>query len=220
VSEKVVVLWSGGKDSALALHEVCRHYEFVSLLTTVTEPYGRVSMHGVRTELLEQQASALQIPVEKVPIPAPCPNTEYEARMRAALETFRGQGVTAAVSGDIFLEDVRAYRERLLASAGLQGVFPLWGRDTHELARHFLALGFRAVVCCVDAQALDGAFAGRAYDENLLAELPPVVDPCGERGEFHTFVSDGPLFTRPVAYQVGERVLRDDRFWFCDLLPS
>jgi uncharacterized protein (TIGR00290 family) len=220
MSERVVVFWSGGKDSALALHEIRGQQEVVALITTVTEPFDRVSMHGVRTALLDQQASALGLPVEKVWIPVACPNAEYEARMRTALEKYRQQGVTAAVAGDLFLQDVRAYRERLLVAAGLRGLYPLWERDTRDLAREFVGLGFRGVLCCVDSQALDGSFVGRAFDEALLADLPPGVDPCGERGEFHSFVWDGPGFTRPVVHTLGERVLRDERFWFCDLLPD
>ena len=220
MAEKAVVLWSGGKDSTLALHETRQTHDVVALLTTVTEGYDRISMHGVRTTLLDQQASALGLPVEKVPIPSACCNADYETRMHAALEKYRQAGVTCAICGDLFLEDVRAYRERQLTAAGLQPLFPLWGRDTSELARHFLALGFRAVLCCIDAHALASSFVGRPYDAALLADLPPSADPCGERGEFHTFVCDGPGFARPVAWRPGECVLRDNRFWYCDLLPS
>jgi uncharacterized protein (TIGR00290 family) len=217
--ERVVVSWSGGKDSALALHAIAADCEVAALLTTVTEGYDRVSMHGVRTALLEQQAGALGCPLEMVPIPAACGNDDYEARMRAALVRHRDAGVTAVVCGDIFLEDVRRYREERLFTVGLQGRFPLWGRDSRELARGFLALGFRAVLCCVDTRALGLDFAGRDYDEALLAKLPPGADPCGENGEFHTFVHDGPGFARPVSFTPGERVLRDGRFGYCDLLP-
>ena len=218
MSEKALVLWSGGKDSALALHEARRQLDVVALLTTVTEPYDRISMHGVRTALLDRQARSLGLPVEKVLIPSPCCNADYEARMSAAFAEFRRQGVTTVVCGDIFLEDVRRYREAQLAAVGLTGFFPLWGRDSRELAGHFLALGFQAVLCCVDSQVLDASFAGRRYDESLLADLPTGADPCGERGEFHTFVFDGPGLAQPVAHRVGERVLRDNRFWYCDLL--
>ena len=218
MSAKGIVLWSGGKDSALALHEARQQLEVVALVTTVTEAYDRISMHGVRTALLERQAHSLGLPVEKVLIPAPCCNADYESRMLVALEKFRTQGVSSVVCGDIFLQEVRAYRENLLARAGLAGVFPLWDRDSHGLAHHFLALGFRAVLCCVDSQALSTDFAGRSYDETLLADLPSGADPCGERGEFHTFVWDGPDFAQPVSHQTGARVLRDGRFWYCDLL--
>jgi uncharacterized protein (TIGR00290 family) len=216
---RTVVLWSGGKDSALALHEAGRH-DIAALLTTVTEGYERISMHGVRVALLERQAAALGLPLEKVAIPPRCPNGEYEARMGAALARHRAGGVTSVLCGDIFLEEVRRYREeRLFAASGLTGAFPLWGRDTRALARRFLDLGFRAVLCCVDTSVLPLEYAGRPYDEALLADLPPGADPCGENGEFHTFVFEGPGFSRPVALTPGERVLRDGRFGYCDLLP-
>jgi len=218
MSEKALVLWSGGKDSALALYEARGQLDVVALLTTVTEPYDRISMHGVRTALLDRQARSLGLPVEKVLIPSPCCNADYEARMGAAFAEFRRQGVTTVLCGDIFLEDVRRYREAQLVAAGLTGFFPLWGRDSRELADHFLALGFQAVLCCVDSHVLDAGFAGRLYDESLLADLPTGADLCGERGEFHTFVFDGPGFAQPVAHRIGERVLRDNRFWYCDLL--
>jgi uncharacterized protein (TIGR00290 family) len=218
--EKAVVSWSGGKDSALSLYEAARDYDIVALLTTVTADYDRVSVHGVRRTLLRQQAAALGYPLDEVVVSRTCPNEEYEAKMRAALDRHRRAGVTAVVCGDIFLQDVRRYREERLFTVGVRGVFPLWGRDTGKLARAFIDLGFRAVLCCVDTKALDARFAGRAYDGRLLAELPPAVDPCGENGEFHSFVSAGPNFAGPVAYTTGEGVLRDDRFYFCDLLPA
>src|SRR5262249_38131464 len=173
MSEKALVLWSGGKESALALHEARRQLDVVALLTTITEPYDRISMHGVRTALLDCQARALGLAVEKVRIPSPCCNADYEARMSAAFAEFRRQGVTTVVCGAIFLEDVRRYREAQLAAAGLTGFFPLWGQDSRSLAEHFLALGFQAVLCCVDSQVLDASFAGRLYDESLLVDLPP-----------------------------------------------
>lgn len=218
--QKAIVSWSGGKDGMLALLEARGDYDIVGLLTTVTEEYDRVSMHGVRTRLLEQQAEALDLPLEKVLIPPTCVNADYEARMGAALARYRAAGVSAVLCGDLFLEDIRRYREEKLFAGGLTGVFPLWGRDTGELARRLLALGFRAVLCCVDTRALTADFAGRLFDEALLADLPPGVDPCGENGEFHTFVFDGPGFRRPVRCTPGERVLRDGRFAYCDLLPG
>jgi uncharacterized protein (TIGR00290 family) len=219
--EKALVSWSGGKDSALALHEAAGAYDVVALLTTVTLGYDRVSMHGVRTALLERQTEVLGYPLEKTLISPACSNEEYEARMRTALETYRRAGVTHVICGDIFLEDVRRYREeRLLAPLGLTGVFPLWRRDPAELARRFIALGFRAVLCCVDTTFVGLEWAGRVYDQTLLAELPPGVDPCGENGEFHSFVFDGPGFACPVGYRLGERLLRDNRFGYCDLLPD
>jgi uncharacterized protein (TIGR00290 family) len=219
--EKAVVLWSGGKDSALALYETRAEWDIVALVTTITAGYERVSMHGVRTALLERQTEALGYPLEKIAISPGCGNAEYEAQMRTALENHRRGGATAVICGDIFLEDVRRYREeRLLGPLGLRGIFPLWGRDSAVLARHFIALGFRAVLCCVDTVALDAAFAGRLFDSALLAELPVSADPCGENGEFHSFVFDGPNFARPVGCRCGERVLRDNRFAYCDLLEG
>ena len=217
--DKAVVLWSGGKDAALALHEVREKYEIAALLTTVA-PDGRVGMHGVRGELLRRQAEALGLPLDTVPIPAVCSNTDYEAAIHAALAPHRAAGVRSVVCGDLFLEDVRRYRDERLFTGGCTGVYPLWGRDTAELARCFLALGFRAVLCCVDGRALDPSFAGRTFDAELLAELPSAVDPCGENGEFHTFVFDGPLFRRPVGWAAGERTLLDGRFAYCDLIPT
>ncbi len=220
--ERVVLLWSGGKDSALALHELRRagEYAVAALLTTVTEGYDRVSMHGVRRSLLERQAASVGLPLTQVSIPRNCSNEEYAARMARACEGLKGRGIHAAASGDIFLADVRAYREGQLAEVGMRGVFPLWGRDSAQLARAFVAEGFAAVTVCVDAQALGAEWAGRTYDAAFLADLPPGVDPCGENGEFHTFVHDGPLFTERIAWVRGEVELRDDRFYYCDLLPA
>lgn len=218
--EKAIVSWSGGKDSALALYETAAEYEIVALLTTVTSDYDRISMHGVRRCLLEQQAAALGYPLEQVMIPPRCVNEEYENRMRSALTRFRSEGVTRVVCGDIFLEDVRRYREERLLSEGLTGVFPLWQRETRPLARQFMQLGFRTMLCCIDTHVLDERFAGRLFEESLLAELPANVDPCGENGEFHTFVFDGPNFARPVPYRLGEYVLREERFGYRDLLPA
>ena len=217
--EKVVVLWGGGKDAALALYEVRESYDIAALITTVT-PDGRVGMHGVRGELLRQQAEAVGLPLRTVTIPAVCSNAEYEAAFHSALESYRQAGATTVVCGDLFLEDVRRYREERLFARRWKGVYPLWQRDTAELARRFLTLGFRAVLCCVDGRALDPSFAGRRYDADLLADLPAGVDPCGENGEFHTFVFDGPLFRRPVAWTAGKRTTRDGRFTYCDLVPT
>jgi uncharacterized protein (TIGR00290 family) len=217
---QAIVSWSGGKDSALALDEARRHFEIVALLTTVTADYDRISMHGVRTELLRRQARALNYPLTTVEVSAACDNAEYETKMREALAGFRRDGVSAVVCGDIFLEDVRRYRESKLLSGLLHGVFPLWGKDTRLLARTFLDRGFQAVLCCVDTQALDGDFAGRLFDEQMLTDLPLGVDPCGENGEFHSFVFAGPLFDCPVQWSRGECVLRDGRFRYCDLLAA
>ena len=211
--------WSGGKDSALVLWTLGREQrEPEALITTVTESYERISMHGVRRELLARQAEALNIPLVEVGIPPACVNDVYEARMAEAFATAPLSGVEAVAFGDLFLEDVRAYREERLAAAGKRGLFPLWGRNTTALAKEFLEAGFEATLVCVDPRALDPAFAGRPYDEHLLAELPPGVDPCGENGEFHTFVFAGPIFTEPIACEPGEIVERDG-FVFCDLIP-
>jgi uncharacterized protein (TIGR00290 family) len=220
--EKVLLTWSGGKDSAMALHELQSSgaYEVLALLTTVTEQYDRVSMHGVRTVLLERQADSLGLPLEKVYIGANASNAEYEARMRDKLAYYDSRGVSSVAFGDLFLEDVRQYREENLSRVGMKGLFPLWGRDTRELAHSFIDLGFKAVITCVDSNLLDGAFVGRDFDGEFLAELPSAVDPCGENGEFHSFVYDGPLFRRRILHERGEIVLRDSRFYYCDLIPA
>jgi uncharacterized protein (TIGR00290 family) len=211
--------WSGGKDSALALWTLRREQlEPRALITTVTAGYERISMHGVRRELVARQAEALGIPLVEIVIPPTCVNEVYEARMAEAFAAAPLSGVEAVAFGDLFLEDVRTYREGRLAAAGKRGLFPLWGRDTARLAREFFDAGFEATLVCVDPSALEPAFAGRAYDEQLLAELPPGVDPCGENGEFHTFVSAGPVFAEPIACERGEIVERDG-FVFCDLTP-
>ena len=222
MKEKVVFCWSGGKDSAMALYELLRGgaHEVVALLSTVNGDYGRVAMHGVREELLERQAVALGLPLEKVYLSRHSSNEEYEAGMAAALEKCKTQGVSTVAFGDIFLEDLKKYREDNLARAGMKAHFPIWERETADLARTFISLGFGALITCVDTQALDGEFCGRPYDAAFLADLPETVDPCGENGEFHSFVHAGPLFCHPIAVKTGEIVLRDDRFAFCDLLPA
>ena len=212
--------WSGGKDSVLALWALrCQQREPGALITTVTEGYERISMHGVRRELLARQAAAVGIALVEIVIPPACVNEVYEARMAQAFAAAPLAGVEAVAFGDLFLEDVRAYREGRLATIGKRALFPLWGRDTGELAQEFLAAGFEAILVCVDPRALDPSFAGRRYEERLLAELPSGVDPCGENGEFHTFVHAGPIFAEPIACAVGEVVERDG-FVFCDLLPE
>jgi len=211
--------WSGGKDSALALFDVLRsgEYEVAALLTTVTEGYDRISMHGVRRVLLEQQANSLELPLEKVYIPQNCCNEVYESRMRETLLKYRGLGVSSVVSGDIFLEDLRQYRENKLAQLALKGLFPIWKQDSIHLAERFVDIGFKAVVVCVDNQCLDKSFAGCLFDDEFLSRLPPNVDHCGENGEFHTFVYDGPPFHRRIRFEIGEIVLRENRFYYCDL---
>lgn len=217
----VLMSWSGGKDSCLALWELRRDpgLRVETLLTTVTRDYDRISMHGVRSELLQRQAASLGLPLHTVFIPKGASNADYEAEWGKALSHHRNRGIDQVAFGDLFLEDIRAYRERLLAAHGLRGLYPVWGRDTRRLIREFLRLGFRTVVVCVDPAKLDPRFVGRVIDERFLEELPAGVDPCGENGEFHTFVFDGPLFAEPVAFSFGETVHRDG-FWFCDLLPQ
>ena len=219
---QVLMAWSSGKDSAFALSQLLADpgIDVTGLLTTVTEPYDRVSMHGVRRELLRRQAASLGLELVEVAVAAGGDNDEYEDRMGRALEPFRRRGVMDVAFGDIFLQDVRAYREAKLATAGMRAMFPLWGSDTGQLARRIIRDGFKAVLTCVDGNALAGEFAGRDFDEDLLADLPEGTDPCAENGEFHTFVHDGPLFKSPVGIHRGEVVLRDGRFHFCDLLPA
>lgn len=217
----VLFTWSGGKDSALALYELLSSgVRVAALLTTVTADYGRVSMHGVRAALLERQAAAVGLPLDVVYIPKGATNSQYQAAMHERLCHYQAQGVAVVAFGDIFLEDVRRYREENLKRVGLEALFPLWGRDTWELARRFVALGFRARLTCVDTRVLPAQLAGRQFDERLLRELPAGVDPCGENGEFHSFVYGGPLFGRPIACRRGEVVLREERFAFCDLVPD
>ena len=219
---KLILSWSGGKDSALSLHTLRQtgEHDVTALLTTVTREYDRISMHGVRRTLLHQQAEAVGLPVLEVFITPGASNEEYENNMGAVLAAYKEQDIEAVAFGDIFLEDLRAYREQNLAKLDLQALFPIWKRDTHELAQTFLSLGFKAVVTCVDTHALDASFAGRTIDEAFLRDLPEGVDPCGENGEFHSFVFDGPILTRPIPFTLGELILRDDRFYFCDLIPQ
>lgn len=214
----VLFCWSGGKDSALAFYALTRRADLrvTGLLTTVTEGYDRVSMHGVRRSLLYKQAEALGLPLEEVRIPPECVNPVYESRMAAALQTQLDAGVRAVAFGDIFLEDLREYRERNLARLELQAVFPIWKRDTRQLAREFCDLGFRAIAVCIDPQKLERSFAGRELTSEFFADLPETVDPCGENGEFHSFVFAGPIFKRTIAVERGEIVDRDG-FTFCDL---
>ncbi len=220
MSEKVLFSWSGGKDSALALYEICKtgKYEISSLLTTLTEDYDRVSMQGVRRVLLEQQTASLGYPLEKIFIPKNSSNEEYEFKMRGILEQYLTLGVSHVVFGDIFLEDVRRYRDENLDKLGIKGIYPLWKMDTTDLAHRFIDLGFKAIITCVDSKTLDRKFVGKLFDEQFLSELPPTVDPLGENGEFHSFVYEGPIFRERISYTTGEVVLRDNRFFYCDLV--
>ena len=213
--------WSGGKDSALALQALrtAPGPDPHTLITTVTADYGRISMHGVRRELLGRQAEAAGLRLVEVEIPMDCANEVYEQRMGQVLAEAPLAETPAIAFGDLFLADVRAYREERLSRVGKRAVFPLWGRDTGELARAFIAAGFEAVLVCLDPCRLPASFAGRRFDEQLLADLPPGIDPCGENGEFHTFVHAGPIFTGPIEIETGEVVERDG-FVFCDVLPA
>jgi uncharacterized protein (TIGR00290 family) len=217
--EPILFCWSGGKDSAMALHTLEQTAEFrvAALLTTVTETYDRISMHGVRRELLERQAQSIGLPLHQVRIPPQCVNSIYEARMEQALRIFLDRGVRKVAFGDIFLEDLRAYRERNLARIGMTGLFPIWKHDTRELTRYFVANKFRAFTACIDPKILASSFAGRELNESFFRDLPPSADPCGENGEFHTFVFDGPIFRDPIPVRTGDVVHRDG-FVFCDLL--
>lgn len=214
--------WSGGKDISMALYEVqkSQRYEVCALLTTVTEGYDRISMHGVRQALLERQAESLGLRLHKVYISKAASNEEYEAKMEVALLRYRQEGINSVCFGDIFLEDLRAYRERNMSRLGMQSLFPIWKQDTTDLTNRFIDLGFKATVVCVDTRVLDASFAGKEIDKDFLRRLPPQVDPCGENGEFHSFVYAGPIYKRPIRFSLGETVVRDSHFCFCDLVPE
>jgi uncharacterized protein (TIGR00290 family) len=242
--EKIIFCWSGGKDSALALNRILQddRYEVVTLLTTCNEHFQRVSMHGVRVELLEQQAAAIGLPLEKVFVSQRSSNEEYQQKMSTCLLAYQARGVASCAFGDIFLEDLRRWREENLAQIGMRGIFPLWKRDSRELIREFITLGFGTVICCVNDAYLGESAVGRNIDADFIASLPPGVDPCGENGEFHSFAFAGPIFKQPVRFTVGEKVYRPieqthstkagstyvcpsgprrtDGFWFCDLIPD
>jgi uncharacterized protein (TIGR00290 family) len=240
VKTKAIFNWSSGKDSALSLYKILNsgEYEVMCLLTSVSEQFQRVSMHGLRLELLEAQAKSIGIPLKKMMVPEMPSMESYEKSMREVLSVLKADGAEASVFGDIFLEDLRAYREKKLAEVGLRGVFPLWKQDSKELIKDFLRLGFKTIVTCVSEQYLGKEFVGRVIDEDFLNDLPKEVDPCGENGEFHTFTFDGPLFTKPIEFEIREIVYRkyeskskedcseydceEDSpftygFWYCDL---
>ena len=218
--EPILVAWSGGKDSAMALYETMNagRYEVLALLTTVTQGYDRISMHGVRSSLLKQQTESLGFRSEVVLITKDVSNDEYELSMGKTLSVYRRKGVLSVVFGDIFLQDLRKYREEKLSIVNMNCVFPIWNMNTKQLARKFIAAGFKAVTTCVDTKVLGKEFVGREINEEFLSELPKSVDPCGENGEYHSFVYDGPIFRKPLSISLGEKVLRDDRFYFCDLI--
>jgi len=225
---KTVIAFSGGKDSTLALYKIQQNpeYEVDSLLVTLTEGFDRVSIHGVRYGMLKQQSDALGIPLREVWIPQECPNDVYQERMERAVSDMLGDGVTHMVFGDIHLEDVRAYREEMLSGTGITPIFPLWGGSVGELSREFIELGFKTVLTCIDLEQLDRSFAGRVYNGDFIRDYPESRDVCGENGEFHTFVFDGPNFGFPIEYELGEeRVTPDyltqkDRFLYIDVVPK
>ena len=206
----------------LALSEIqkSRNYEVTALITTVTSDYDRVSMHGLRTNLLDEQVGSLDIPLQKVFISKNASNEEYESRFNEVLLNYKESGIRDVVFGDLFLEEIKKYREDLLGKIRMECVFPIWKRDTVKLAKRFIGLGFKAVTVCIDSNVLGKEFAGREFDEHFLEDLPRGIDPCGENGEFHTFVYDGPIFKNKIAHKLGETVLRDGRFYYCDILVS
>jgi uncharacterized protein (TIGR00290 family) len=219
---KVLLSWSSGKDSALALHEIRKDadHEIVALLTTIAKDSNVVSMHGVRRTLVERQAAALGLPLEIVLFAPAAPVDTYQAAMRQVLARYQEEGVAGVVFGDIFLDELRRSREEKLAQLGLKGLFPLWRRDTRQVARTLVCLGFKAITTCVDTAVLGRQFLGRVIDEQFLAELPPAVDPCGENGEYHSFVFDGPGFREPIRATPGQVTSCQERYYYCDLVPD
>ncbi len=220
MKEKAIFSWSGGKDSALALHEFKKRedYEIIVLLTTITEDYDRTSMHGIRRILLEQQANSLSIPLEKVFIRKNTSHSVYKSKMKEVLIKYLALGVSGVIFGDIFLEDVKKYREDNLSKIGMNSIFPIWKRDTAWLANEFIDLGFKAAITCVDTRYLNNTCAGREFDNVFLSELPADIDPCGENGEFHSFVYEGPIFQKSIPHTIGNVILRDNRFYYCDVM--
>ncbi|MEM6718186.1 MAG: diphthine--ammonia ligase [Bacteroidota bacterium] len=239
--KKAYFNWSTGKDSSLALYHILqqKEYEVTQLVTTVNKDFERVSMHGLREALLDMQVERLQLPLKKIYFPAQVTMSDYDDAMRIAMQELLAEDFHYGIFGDIFLEDLRTYREEKLQEVGITGVFPLWKQDTKVLLKEFIALGFKAITVCVNAKLLDESFVGRILDEDFINDLPEGVDPCGENGEFHTFVFDGPLFTTPIDFTIGEKVLKtytpsqkdsaacatddsiwDTAFWYCDLLPK
>lgn len=233
---KAIFNWSSGKDSSLALYKILKEnqYEVATLLTSINKEFQRISMHGVHVPLLEQQASLLDIPLKKMELPKEPSMEEYQEIMNKTMTEIQAQGITHSIFGDIFLEDLRQYREKQLNTIGMQAVFPIWKQNTSDLIQEFLKLGFKTIVTCVNGTYLDKSFAGRIIDQKFLDELPDNVDPCGENGEFHTFTFDGPIFKSPVQFEIGETVKKtyskpktnpkDEEeeyvFWFCDLISK
>ncbi|MBU1013734.1 MAG: diphthine--ammonia ligase [Bacteroidetes bacterium] len=219
---KVIFSWSGGKDSALALHKILEvgEFEIFSLITTITEGYNRISMHGISVDLLEEQAKSIGIPLYKIEIPQNCSNEDYEMIMVKTLTHFQKQGISSVIFGDIYLEDVKNYRISQLSRIGMQAIFPLWGINTSEIVNEFIKKGFQSIISCVDIRAIDPKFSGRIFDQNFLNDLPTACDPCGENGEFHSFVFDGPIFFRKIKIKTGAKLLRDNYFFFTEILQK
>jgi len=220
--EPIIFCFSGGKDSSIAIHTIRQQgkYDIATLLTTVTKDYDRTSMHGIRTSILAQQAESLGLPLEKVFITKESTSADYEHQMQMVLQKYFDLGIRKVAFGDIFLEDLKQYRQDKLAQVQMQAIFPIWKIDTTKLAHDFIDAGFKARITCVDTSVLDQKFAGRSFDRQFLADLPENVDPCGENGEFHSFVYDGPIFKNPIPHEKGETVLRENRFCFCDMIPA
>ena len=242
--KKTYFNWSSGKDATFALYKMLQNPEFSIdlLVTTINQDFGRVSMHGLRNELLEKQAQSIELPLQTIPFSANVTMDDYSETMKSAMDSLVKQGFTHGVFGDIFLEDLKAYRDSKLAEVGVTGVYPLWKQDTKQLIQEFLDLGFKAITVCVNAKLLGKEFVGRVIDEQFIKDLPENVDVCGENGEFHTFVFDGPIFSKPIDFKIEEKVLRsytlhendddnchqdadeqknyDTSFWYCDLIPK
>lgn len=219
---KVIFSWSGGKDSALALHRIKNDdkYEIISLITIVTEGYNRISMHGISIDLLEEQVKSIGLPLYKIVIPQQCSNEDYNHSMQKAMDFFLKQGIKTVVFGDIFLEDVRNYRITQLSQVGMNAIFPLWGKETSEISSDFIKKGFKTIISCVDIRVLDQSFSGRIYDKKFLNDLPSSCDPCGENGEFHSFVYDGPIFSKNISIKTDLQTLRDDYFYYTDIIKQ
>jgi len=232
MKKKAIFNWSGGKDSALALFYILgsNEFEITNLLTSVNSVYNRVSMHGVRRSLLLEQADSIGIPLTTIEVPGEISMDEYDRIMKEKMASFKNNGIDYSIFGDIFLEDLKKYREEKLAEVGMKAVFPLWKKDTTKTVHEIIDLGFKAITVCVDAKLLDESFVGRIIDNDFIKDLPKNIDPCGENGEFHSFVFDGPIFTKPIKFEISEKVLREYKsdvnvnwntsFWYCDLAET
>ncbi|UKJ06287.1 diphthine--ammonia ligase [Solitalea lacus] len=233
IKTKAALFWSGGKDSAFSLYKILNDHpqiELSCLVTTINEEYKRISMHGVREDLLDQQAQSIGIPLKKMYVPATCTNEDYETVLLGLFKQLKQEGITTIIYGDIFLDDLKIYREKLLEKADLQGCFPLWKKNTSTLVKDFIDKGFRTIICCVKSELLNKEQSGKEIDTTYINSLPETVDPCGENGEFHSFCFDGPIFTKPINFEIGETIFKpystkttegtfQHGFWFTDLIP-